>query len=366
MEIFITMIVICIVLFIYIHVFFHFKTSNDLEVYDIDVPSKEKLEELCDLRQPITMKINLEDILNIINRHNIVKNYGAFDINVRNSEKLSIDDEKFVVLTYNTAIQLFNETSEKNNYYSENNKQFLEETCLIKTLQNNDSLLRPYMVSSCNYDVMNGTENTTTVLKYDVSYRNYLYVTEGEITIKLTPPQNSKYLFKESDYEMFEFRSMVNPWNIQEKYKHSFEKVKFLELTIQRGSLIYIPAYWWYSFKFGKDTTVISFNYKTYMNIISLTPQLCIHYLQTLNIKFKTENVLTNFTNKSITENLNIEPNAEPNAGPNAEPNALQSTDNNEINNNISGNIIDLEDINKINNEFSSQSETILDLSNNK
>ena len=102
------------------------------------------------------------------------------------------------------------------------------------------------------------------------------------------------------------------------------------------------------------------------MNIISLTPQLCIHYLQTLNIKFKTENVLTNFTNKSITENLNIEPNAEPNAGPNAEPNALQSTDNNEINNNISGNIIDLEDINKINNEFSSQSETILDLSNNK
>ena len=42
---------------------------------------------------------------------------------------------------------------------------------------------------------------------------------------------------------MFEFRSIINPWNIQEKYKHNFDKVKFLELTIQRGTIIYIPAY---------------------------------------------------------------------------------------------------------------------------
>ena len=94
---------------------FHFKTSNDLEVYDIDVPSKEKLEELCDLRQPITMNLKLSDILNTFNHHNIVKNYGAFDINIRNSEKLLSDDEKFVVLTYNTGVQLFNEASEKIN-----------------------------------------------------------------------------------------------------------------------------------------------------------------------------------------------------------------------------------------------------------
>tara|TARA_B100000073_G_C23701473_1_gene560520 strand:- start:10 stop:1053 length:1044 start_codon:yes stop_codon:yes gene_type:complete len=347
MEIFFTMIVFCIVLFIYIHVFFHFKTSNDLEVYDIDVPSKEKLEELCDLRQPITMKLNLNDILNTFNRHNIAKNYGAFDINIRNSEKLLNDEEKFVVLTYNTGIQLFNEKNEKNSYYSENNKQFLEETSLIKTLQNNDALLRPYMVSSCNYDIMNASEETTTVLKYDVSYRNYLYVTEGEITIKLTPPHNSKYLFKENDYEMFEFRSVINPWKIQEKYKHNFEKVKFLELTIQRGSIIYIPAYWWYSFKFGKDTTVVAFNYKTYMNIISLTPQLGIHYLQTLNIKFKTENVLTNFTKKeTLSGNISND-----NQSPQQAPQQA---------------IIDLEDINKINNLNNEINEIkSIDISNN-
>ena len=102
---FITIFIFCIILFLYLHIHYHLKCSNDLEVYDIDVPSKEKLEELCDLRQPITMKLNLEDILNTFNRHNIVKNYGAFDINVRNSEKLSNDDEKFVVLTYNTSVR---------------------------------------------------------------------------------------------------------------------------------------------------------------------------------------------------------------------------------------------------------------------
>ena len=41
---------------------FHVKTSNDLEVYDVIKPSKEKLEELCDLRQPITMNFNNKQI----------------------------------------------------------------------------------------------------------------------------------------------------------------------------------------------------------------------------------------------------------------------------------------------------------------
>ena len=62
MEFFLTMIVFCIVLFFYIHVHFHVKTSNDLEVYDVIKPSKEKMEELCDLRQPITMKFENNNI----------------------------------------------------------------------------------------------------------------------------------------------------------------------------------------------------------------------------------------------------------------------------------------------------------------
>lgn len=43
----------CIVLFIYLHIQFHLKTSNDLEMYEIEQGSKEKLEEVCDIRQPV-------------------------------------------------------------------------------------------------------------------------------------------------------------------------------------------------------------------------------------------------------------------------------------------------------------------------
>ena len=35
-----------IVLFLYIHIFFHLKTSDDLDIYDIETPSKDKLEEM--------------------------------------------------------------------------------------------------------------------------------------------------------------------------------------------------------------------------------------------------------------------------------------------------------------------------------
>ena len=52
-----------IVLFLYIHIFFHLKTSDDLDIYDIETPSKDKLEEICDLRQPVIFAFYNEEIL---------------------------------------------------------------------------------------------------------------------------------------------------------------------------------------------------------------------------------------------------------------------------------------------------------------
>ena len=43
------MLIFCIVLFLYLHIFFHLKTINDLEVYEVEEPSKDKLEEICDM-----------------------------------------------------------------------------------------------------------------------------------------------------------------------------------------------------------------------------------------------------------------------------------------------------------------------------
>ena len=53
LEIIIGFFVFCIILFFYLHIHFHLKTSNDLEIYEIEQASKDKMEEICDLRQPV-------------------------------------------------------------------------------------------------------------------------------------------------------------------------------------------------------------------------------------------------------------------------------------------------------------------------
>ena len=39
------------------------------------------------------------------------------------------------------------------------------------------------MVSSCSYDLLTGSQNTTTILKYDFSYRNFIYMLLKEILL---------------------------------------------------------------------------------------------------------------------------------------------------------------------------------------
>ena len=52
MNTLITLLTICLVVIVYMHVVFQLTTSNDLEIFEVDTPSKIKLEEVCNLRQP--------------------------------------------------------------------------------------------------------------------------------------------------------------------------------------------------------------------------------------------------------------------------------------------------------------------------
>jgi len=141
------------------------------------------------------------------------------------------------------------------------------------------------MVSNCDYDIMMGSENTWTPFRYEINYRNYFVITEGPCQIKLAPPQSIKYLYPCYDYENFEFRSPINPWKIQPKYAADFDKIKCLEFTLQKGKTIFIPAYWWYSFKLHKDTSISCFRYRTYMNNLAISPYIALHALQLQNVK---------------------------------------------------------------------------------
>ena len=110
-------------------------------------------------------------------------------------------------------------------------------------------------------------------------------MTQGSAQIKLAPPHSTKYLYPVYDYENFEFRSPVNPWEPQPRYSADFDKIKCLEFTLLPGKTLYIPAYWWYSIKFNNKTSITCFNYRTYMNNLAISPYICLHALQIQNIK---------------------------------------------------------------------------------
>ena len=139
----------CIILFIYLHIYFHFKTSDDLEIYEMDYTHKDKFEEICDLRQPVIFDFDNEKICNRTSIDYLQSNYHAFDVKTRNINDNDDSTDLYLQLTLEKSIKLFAQDS-TSSYYSENNSDFLNETCAIKSLQNNDSFLRPYMVSNCN------------------------------------------------------------------------------------------------------------------------------------------------------------------------------------------------------------------------
>jgi hypothetical protein len=285
MSIIFNILIFCLVLFIYIHVYFHLKKSDDLEVYEIDQPSKLKLEEICDIRQPVVFNFYNERIIDSCQRKTVLDTYGAFDVKIRNIKDTTDISELYIPLAFSSALKVLSDDTTES-YISENNNEFLEETGMVKVFTYNDDFLRPPMVSSYTYDYICASNKCKTPFRYEVNYRNYFLVTEGEVKVKMAPPRSSRYLNVIKDYENFEFRSPINPWKVQEKYKPDFDKIKCLEVTLVKGQIIFIPAYWWYSFNL--TGSMCSFKYRTYMNTVSIMPQLVMRFLQRQNVKRNT------------------------------------------------------------------------------
>jgi hypothetical protein len=233
------------------------------------------------------------------NKSYISNNYQAFEVKIRNNKEFDSNIDLYVPLPMHAAIKLFDEDN-NSTYFSENNTDFLEETGVIKNMKYNDEFLRPYMVSNCNYDILFGSAGTCTPLRYEINYRNFLILTEGSAQIKLAPPYCTKYLYPIYDYENFEFKSPINPWNPQDKFKTDFDKIKCLEFTLSPGKTLFIPPYWWYSIKLNKQTSISCFHYRTYMNNIAVLPYIGMHGLQLQNVK-------RNIVKKASVDELNKE-----------------------------------------------------------
>lgn len=306
LKIIVSFFIFCLVLFFYIHIQYHLKKSNELEIYEIDTVYKDKIDEICDLRQPVIFNVENSKLIENTNKEYLTKQYSVFNVNIRNIKDIHDEDDLYIPFALNLANTLFDEDKDEK-FITENNFDFLQETGTIKNIQHNDQLFRPPLVSNCNYDFLSGSKNTVTPFRYDLNYRNYFIVTQNEVNVKLAPPKSIKYLHSIDDYENFEFKSPINPWNTQTQYLNDFDKIKCLEIKLTKGKCIFIPAFWWYSFKYEtNNSSILSLKYRTYMNNVTIFPQIFLSILQNQNIVRnyvkKIENIKTNKEKQKIEE----------------------------------------------------------------
>lgn len=290
MSFFISVLIFVIVLFFYIHIISHYKKNNDMDIYEADYVSNKNLQEICDLKQPVVfdMTTTISNFIGAFSLENILCEGSAYpvslkDINDYNTDEIIVD---YITIPFKTALKLI-DTDTNSKYFSDGNAEFMDESGMEVNMRNIHEFLKPSFTIQTKYDLMMGSNGAYTPFKYTTDYRKFLIVSSGKITIKMTPFKNSKYLREIRDYENYEFRSPIDVWNTQKKYLSDMDMIKFVESTISKGSMIYIPPYWWYSIKYStteEDAAVIDITYNTIMNKISYIPDNIKYFMQQQNI----------------------------------------------------------------------------------
>jgi hypothetical protein len=288
MEIIINIFIFILIIFLYFHIQNQLKRNEDLEISEMDYYDNESLQEICELKQPILFEYKSvnEDFFKIITLDHLFT-YRSSEIKVKeSSEYFSIDKTvDYVLLPYQSANSLFISDA-KHIYFSENNKEFIEESGLQNVFEENNVFLKPGFTVNTKYDFFVGSSQTVLPLRYHTQCRRFLCVQSGKIHVKMTPWKSKKYLHPIKDFENYDFRSPVNPWSPQPEYSDEMEKLRFLEFEVYSGYVLYVPPYWWYSIKFedSKDVLITSFTYDNPISFLTNTPNYFLYYLQQSNI----------------------------------------------------------------------------------
>ena len=172
-----TILIFLIVLFVYLHIYFHFKKNNDLELINIEQPPQDKLDEVCNLRQPLVFQYTEDNIFSSLSREHLKQQASHHNVNIRSTSDESVQDHKdinyYVTLDMKKTLELFEKDSAQQ-YITENNKNFLEDSTLVTMFQDSEDYFVPAMTSRKTYDLMMGSLGACTPLQYHVEYRRYI------------------------------------------------------------------------------------------------------------------------------------------------------------------------------------------------
>jgi hypothetical protein len=274
----------------YIHISNQYKTSEDLEIYELEYSDNKYLQEVCDVKQPSVFNYRnvYPEFFDKINSESI-EDVGVYDVKVKDTQDYWVDNSviDYVVMPLQSSLSLM-KTDTHSNYISEDNDTFIEDAGLFKYFKENDLFLRPSMTVQTKYDIMFGSQKSTMPFRFHKHCRYFVSVHSGKARIKLTPWKSCKYLYPIHDYDCFEFRSPINIWKPQRKYFHEMDKMKFLEFDIAEGQMLYIPPYWWYSIQYLDSSNVLcGITYDNVISTLANAKDTGLYLLQQSNTKTK-------------------------------------------------------------------------------
>jgi hypothetical protein len=269
------------IVILYSQLMFQLKKGDDLEIFETDYTTNAELNTSTYLKQPFIFRFSEYD--NALKHVDIENDYGSFDVTVKDFNDYYSDkpDIKGITLSLNAASALI-ATDPDAKFYSDANQYFIEETGLKKYYQNLDKYLQPHFSVFSKYDVGFGAG---TPLLYHTYERRYIYVSSGSMRVKMCPWRSSKYIVINKNYDTYEFSSPLNVWAPQDVYLNSYNKIKFLEFTVPAGSVLYVPAFWFYSCKYESGTKVHTLDYGSPMNLLANAINLGNYYWNKYGVK---------------------------------------------------------------------------------
>ena len=302
---FLSFIIFIIVLFVYLHITYEWKQSQDLEIYEMDFENNGQLQEVCNVKQPVLFEFRTvsPQFFEKMRLDYFLEKNGVQDVNVKDIDDYTkITSVDSILLPFQTAHSLL-KSDPRSHLILEDNADFIEDCSHMNDYRNNlDIHLKPPMSVRTRYDFCMGSEKSYCPLKYHNHSRHYCIVSQGKIHVKMASWKNSKYLNPIYDYENYEFFSNMDPWKNTQS-----EKIKFIEFDVHEGHILYVPPYWWYSYQYTTyDTVVCTATYNTIMNLVANAKHWALYFFQQQNIQQKTLKTLnTNITSDTVSSSEN-------------------------------------------------------------
>ena len=268
----------CVVLVAYLHLYRHWKTSQVMEFYEIDNPTKDRWEQVCELHQPTLFSRSCPPNLLLYHLHSLKDNLSTRMVSVRSQSNNTMTS---FLLPLTQALALFEKDTESPSYFFDRNRSVFQDVFA----RNPDfmaslHLMRPPMALRPHVDILAGSKKTTTPWEYKISYRNYFVVTSGKLVFSFLPYDvGNKCLVPQHDYDEMHFWSPVPP---------NFDERKPLICTAVPGQIVFVPPYWWISIEFAESNSAATLvQYDTVMSSLSTIHYTALYYLQLQNIRLR-------------------------------------------------------------------------------